>query len=167
MEKSMDNEKTKELEITERMMERADNIDNSTYRYLAELLELEKDDREEKFPWDIGILRNVFNSAVSTLQEHGYAVCNPYVANSESGRQYLCTLSECGCERCNYQYEFMEKERIMANIEDAIVDGGLEVLDGDHDRILVRNSNLGMKFEISVGQILKPDGESPETIENR
>ena len=78
-------EETGELEITQRMSERADAIDNATYRYLAELLEL-KDDPEEKFPWNIEILRTVFDSAVSTLQEHGYAVCNPYVATP---RQYL------------------------------------------------------------------------------
>uniref|UniRef100_UPI002677339E hypothetical protein n=1 Tax=Faecalibaculum rodentium TaxID=1702221 RepID=UPI002677339E len=100
-------EETGELEITQRMSERADAIDNATYRYLAELLELEEDDPEEKFPWNIEILRTVFDSAVSTLQEHGYAVCNPYVATPESGRQYLCTSSECGCESCSCQDGFM------------------------------------------------------------
>ena len=33
-------EETGELEITQRMSERADAIDNATYRYLAELLEV-------------------------------------------------------------------------------------------------------------------------------
>lgn len=143
-------EETEELEISQRMSERADDIDNATYRYLAELLELNEGDPEEKFPWNIEILRKVFDSAVSTLQEYGYAVCNPYVTMSESGRQYRCTLSECGCGNCNCQDDFMEKERILSNIEDAIARSGLKVLDGDDDCILVRNSRMDMDFQISV-----------------
>ena len=143
-------EETEELEISQRMSERADDIDNATYRYLAELLELNEGDPEEKFPWNIEILRKVFDSAVSTLQEYGYAVCNPYVATSESGRQYRCTLSECGCGNCNCQDDFMEKERILSSIEDAIARSGLKVLDGDDDCILVRNSTMDMDFQISV-----------------
>lgn len=50
-----------------------------------------------------------YDSTVSALQEYGYAVCNPYVAMSESGRQYRCTISECGCGNCNCQDDFMEK----------------------------------------------------------
>ena len=143
-------EDTEEQEIRQRMSERADDKDNATYRYLAELLELNEGDPEEKFPWNIEILRKVFDSAVSTLQEYGYAVCNPYVATSESGRQYRCTLSECGCGNCNCQDDFMEKERILSSIEDAIARSGLKVLDGDDDCILVRNSRIDMDFQISV-----------------
>lgn len=143
-------EETEELEISQRMSERADDIDNATYRYLAELLELNEGDPEEKFPWNIEILRKVFDIAVSILQEYGYAVCNPYVATSESGRQYRCTLSECGCGNCNCQDDFMEKERILSSIEDAIARSGLKVLDGDDDCILVRNSRMDMDFQISV-----------------
>ena len=143
-------EETEELEISQRMSERADDIDNATYRYLAELLELNEGDPEERFPWNIEILRKVFDSAVSILQEYGYAVCNPYVATSESGRQYRCTLSECGCGNCNCQDDFMEKERILSSIEDAIARSGLKVLDGDDDCILVRNSTMDMDFQISV-----------------
>lgn len=143
-------EETEELEISQRMSERADDIDNATYRYLAELLELNEGDPEEKFPWNIEILRKVFDIAVSILQEYGYAVCNPYVATSESGRQYRCTLSECGCGNCNCQDDIMEKERILSSIEDAIARSGLKVLDGDDDCILVRNSRMDMDFQISV-----------------
>ena len=148
-------EEAKELEISQRMSERADDIDNATYHYLAELLELNEDDPEEEFPWNIEILRKVFDSAVSILQEYGYAVCNPYVATSESGRQYRCTLSECGCESCNCQDEFMEKDRIISNIEDAVALSGLKVMDGDDDCILVRNSRLDMDFQISVKKLGK------------
>lgn len=143
-------EETEEMEISQQMSERADDIDNAIYRYLAELLELNEGDPEEKFLWNIEILRKVFDSAVSILQEYGYAVCNPYVATSESGRQYRCTLSECGCGNCNCQDDFMEKERILSSIEDAIARSGLKVLDGDDDCILVRNSRMDMDFQISV-----------------
>ena len=143
-------EETEKLEISQRMSERADDIDNATYRYLAELLELNEGDPEEKFPWNIEILRKVFDSAVSILLEYKYAVCNPHVAMSESGRQYRCTLSECGCGNCNCQDDFMEKERILSSIEDAIARSGLKVLDGDDDCILVRNSRMDMDFQISV-----------------
>lgn len=148
-------EETEELEINQRMSERADDIDNATYRYLTELLGLDADDPEEKFPWDMEVLRTVFDSAVSTLGKHGYAVCNPYVATTESGRQYLCTLSECGCESCNCQDEFMEKDRILSDIEDAAARGGLKVTDGNSDSIIVRNSRLDMDFRISIEQLGK------------
>ena len=150
MEKSTDIRETEELEINRRMSERADDIDNTTYRYLAEVLKLGENDEEEKFPWNIEILRNVFDSAVSVLKEHGYAVCDPYVATSESGRQYLCTPSECGCESCSCQDEFMEKERILSGIDDMAALIGLKVMDGDHDSVIVRNGRLDMDFEISV-----------------
>lgn len=146
-------EEAKELEISQRMSERADDIDNATYHYLAELLELNEDDPEEEFPWNIEILRKVFDSAVSALQEYGYAVCNPYVAMPESGRQYRCTLSECGCRSCNCQDEFMEKERIISNIEDAVAMNGLKIIGGGKDSIIVREGSMDRDFEIRVSQL--------------
>lgn len=68
------------------MVDRTDWIDNQTYWYLMQLLELSPDESEEKFPWNIEILRNVFDSTVSILKEYGHAVCNPYVATSDTGR---------------------------------------------------------------------------------
>lgn len=158
MEKRFDKagtKETEELEISSRMSERTDDIDNATYRYLAELLELNEDEAEKRFPWNIEILRKVFDSTVSILKEYGHAVCNPYVATPETGRQYRCTLSECGCESCNCQDEFMEKDRIISNIEDAVALSGLKVMDGDDDCILVRNSRLDMDFQISVKKLGK------------
>lgn len=145
-------EETEELELNSKMVDRADWIDNQTYWYLMQLLGLSQDESEEKFPWNIEILRKVFDSSVSILKEYGHAVCNPYVATPETGRQYRCTLSECGCESYNCQDEFMEKDRIISNIEDAVALSGLKVLDGDDDCILVRNSRLDMDFEIRVSQ---------------
>ena len=156
MEKRMEKagmEEAGELEMNARMAERADDIDNAAYRYLAVLLELDEDGAEERFPCNIEILRKVFDSSVSILQEYGHTVCNPYIATSESGRQYRCTLSECGCESCNCQDELMEKERLISNIEDAAAMNGFKVMDGDHDCIIVRNSEMDVDFEIRVSQL--------------
>lgn len=144
---------TGEVEMTQRMAERAGWIDTQTYWYLMQLLELNVDQAQERLPWDIEILRKVFDSTVSILKEYGHAVCNPYVATPDTGRQYRCTLSECGCESCNCQDEFMEKERLLSNIEDAAATNGFKVMDGDKDCIIVRNSEMDMDFEIRVGQL--------------
>ena len=135
LEKNSGKKKTERLDLSPKMVDRTDWIDNQTYWYLMQLLELSPDESEEKFPWNIEILRNVFDSTVSILEEYGHAVCNPYVATSDTGRQYRCTLSECGCESCNCQDEFMEKERLLSNIEDAAATNGFKVMDGDKDCI--------------------------------
>ena len=153
LEKNSGKKKTERLELSSKMVDRTDWIDNQTYWYLMQLLELSPDESEEKFPWNIEILRNVFDSTVSILKEYGHAVCNPYVATSDTGRQYRCTLSECGCESCNCQDEFMEKERLLSNIEDAAATNGFKVMDGDKDCIIVRNSEMDMDFEIRVSQL--------------
>lgn len=157
MEKRFDKagtEETEELELlNSKMVDRADWIDNQTYWYLMQLLGLSQDESEEKFPWNIEILRKVFDSSVSILKEYGHAVCNPYVATSETGRQYRCTLSECGCESCNCQDEFMEKEKLLSNIADTAVIMGLEILDGDKDSIIVRESSTEKDFEIRVSRL--------------
>lgn len=153
LEKNSGKKKTERLDLSPKMVDRTDWIDNQTYWYLMQLLELSPDESEEKFPWNIEILRNVFDSTVSILEEYGHAVCNPYVATSDTGRQYRCTLSECNCESCNCQDEFMEKERLLSNIEDAAARNGFKVMDGDKDCIIVRNSGMDMDFEIRVGQL--------------
>lgn len=153
LEKNSGKKKAERLDLSPKMVDRTDWIDNQTYWYLMQLLELSPDESEEKFPWNIEILRNVFDSTVSILEEYGHAVCNPYVATSDTGRQYRCTLSECGCESCNCQDEFMEKERLLSNIEDAAARNGFKVMDGDKDCIIVRNSEMDMDFEIRVGQL--------------
>lgn len=146
-------EETEELELNSKMVDRADWIDNQTYWYLMQLLGLSQDESEEKFPWNIEILRKVFDSSVSILKEYGHAVCNPYVAASETGRQYRCTLSECGCKSCNCQDEFMEKERLLSNIEDAVAMNGLKIMDGDKDSIIVRENSTDTDFEIRVSRL--------------
>ncbi len=144
---------TEEVEMTQRMVERGDWIDTQTYWYLMQLLELNVDQAQERFPWDIEILRKVFDSTVSILKGYGHAVCSPYISTPEAGRQYRCTLSECGCRSCNCQDGFMEKERILSNIEDAAAMNGLKVMGGGKDSIIVREGSMDTDFEIRVSQL--------------
>ena len=153
MDKRAEKMETKEVEMNQRMLERLDSIDNATYCYLMQLLELSVDGAEDKFPWDIGIFREVLENAVAVLEKHGYKVCDPYISTSEVGRQYRCTLSECGCKSCNCQDEFMEKERLISNIEDAVAQTGMEIMDGNKDSIIVRGKSIDTDFEIRVSQL--------------
>lgn len=147
--------KTKEVEMTRRMAERVKWIDAQTYWYLMQLLELDVDEAKKKFPWDMEMLRKVFDSTISILKGYGYAVCTPYVSTPESGRQYRCTLSECGCGSCRCQDEFMEKERIISNIEDAVTMNGLKIVGSGKDSVIVRESCMDADFEIRVSQIAR------------
>ncbi len=153
MEKRTEETETGEVEMTQRMAERAGWIDTQTYWYLMQLLELNVDQAQERFPWDIEILRKVFDSTVSILKGYGHAVCNPYISTPESGRQYRCTLSECGCGSCNCQDEMMEKERLISNIEDAVAVTGLKIMGGSKDSIIVREGSMDTDFEIRVSQL--------------
>ncbi len=153
MEKKTEKMKTGEVEMNQRMTERVDWIDNQTYQYLIWLLDIDEDERGEKFPWNIGILREVFEDAVAVLNKHGYRVCDPYISTSDTGRQYRCTLSECGCESCSCQDEFMEKERLLSNIEDAVALTGLKIISGGKGSIIVRENSIDADFEICVSQL--------------
>lgn len=152
-EKKTEKKRADEVKMNQKMADRVSWIDKQTYWYLIQLLDLDVDEAKEKFPWNIEILREVLEGAVAVLNNHGYNVCEPYISTPEVGRQYRCTLSECGCESCNCQDEFMEKERLLSNIEDAAATNGFKVMDGDKDCIIVRNSEMDMDFEIRVGQL--------------
>lgn len=153
MEKKTKRMRTGEVEMNQRMTERVDRIDNQTYQYLLRLLDINEDEAGEKFPWNIEILREVFEDAVAVLGRHGYNVCDPYISTPDIGRQYRCTLSECGCESCSCQDEFMEKERLLSNIEDSAAMNGLKIMGGGKDSIIVRNEKVDQDFEISVTEL--------------
>lgn len=153
MEKRTEETETEEVEMNQRMLERIDIIDNATYRYLIQLLELGEDEAEKKFPWNIEILRGAFEDAVAVLNKHGYSVCDPCISTPESGRQYRCTLSECGCGSCSCQDEFMEKERIISSIEDAVTMNGLKIVGSGKDSVIVRENCIDADFEIRISQL--------------
>lgn len=153
MEKKTDEMGAKKVEMNERMAERVKWIDKQTYWYLMQLLEMDVDEAQKEFPWDIEILREVLESAVAVLNKHGHNVCEPYISTPEVGRQYRCTLSECECDHCNCQNEFMEKERLLSNIEDSVAMNGLKIMDGNGDSIIVRNEKVDQDFEIRVSRL--------------
>lgn len=91
-----------EVELNDRMVRRGDVLDNMVYHFLLCLLELNEEQAQEKFPWDILIIREVLDATIEILGKHKKVVCNPYIV-SEGDEEHLCRLSECGCEVCNYQ----------------------------------------------------------------
>ena len=153
MEKRTEENVTGEVKMNQRMEERVELIDTQTYWYLIQLLGLSIEEAEEKFPWNIEIFREVFEDAVAVLNKHGYSVCDPYISTQDTGRQYRCTLSECGCKSCNCQDEMMEKERLLSNIEDAVAMNGLKIISGGKDSIIVREGSTDKDFEIRVSQL--------------
>lgn len=143
------------VKMNQRMTERIQWIDKQTCWYLIQLLNLDMDEAKKEFPRDAEILKEVSKAATAILKKHGYKICSPYLTTSEMGRQYLCTPSECGCESCSRQDEFMEKERLFSSIENAIALSGLKVLDGDNDCILVRADGTDMDFEIHINRLAR------------
>lgn len=153
MEKKTAELATGEVVMNDKMTERVELIDTQSYWYLMQLLGINTDEAEEKFPWNIEILREVFEDAVAVLNKHGYSVCDPYISTPEVGRQYRCTLSEYGCKSCDCQDEMMEKERLISNIEDAVAVTGLKIVGGGKDSIIVREGSIDTDFEIRVSQL--------------
>lgn len=47
-----------------------------------------------------------------------------------------------------------EKEQLISHIEDVVALYGLKIMDGDHDCIIVRESNTDKDFEIRVTQLI-------------
>lgn len=92
----------KELELNDAMVRRSDELDNATYDYLKLLLQLDDSNAEANLPWDISLLREVLDSTIGILEEHGHPVCNPYISDDETHEQ-LCSLEECGCCECQCQ----------------------------------------------------------------
>ena len=153
MEKRTEENVTGEVEMNQRMTERVEWIDKQTYWYLMQLLDIDVDEAEKIMPWNIEILREVFEDAVAVLNKHGYNVCDPYISTPEVGRRYRCTLSECGCKSCSCQDEMMERERLLSNIEDAVAITGLKIISGGEDSIIVKEGSTDKDFEIRVSQL--------------
>lgn len=147
-------EMPEEVEMNEEMINRADTLDNAAYRYFLELLELEGAEHEkveEIFPWDVSILRDLLDYAVSLLGNRNLHICNPYVME-EYGRIYRCTLSECGCRECHCQDSFMEKERVLARIAEAMKINGIELMESDVNGMSIREKATGCQFRIQIAE---------------
>lgn len=153
MEKKAEGMDAGDVEMSRQMAKRIHWIDIHTHWYLMQLLGLDVDTAEEKFPWNAEILRRVFDSTVSILKEYGHAVCAPCITSMGSGRQYRCTLSECGCASCGCQDGFMERERILSGIEDAAARNGFKVVGGGEDSVIVREGSTDADYEVRVSRL--------------
>lgn len=89
-----------ELEFTDAMMERIDEVDNAVYQMCLTLLELKNEKEYEKqFPWDVGILEEIKESAIQILEKRQYQVCNPFIKDQDGKREF-CGLESCGRTEC-------------------------------------------------------------------
>lgn len=57
------------------------------------------------------------------------------------------------CGYCNCQNEWMEKERLISNIEDTIAESGLKIVSGGKDKLIARADSLDTDFEIRISEL--------------
>lgn len=96
-EKDMRN-KNRELEFTDAMLERTEEMDYAIYHMCLALLRLE--DKEDQFPWDVGILEEIKESVLYILRKNHYKTCDPYIKEEDEKEEY-CSLENCGFTECN------------------------------------------------------------------
>lgn len=90
----------KELEFTDLMLNRIDEVDHAVYQMCLTLLELEnEEDYEKRFPRDVSILEEIRESVIQILKKRQYKVCNPFIED-EDGNQEFCGLESCGLTKC-------------------------------------------------------------------
>ena len=78
------------------MIERMDEMDQAVYQMCLTLLKLEnEEDYAKRFPWNIGIVEEIKESAIQILNENQYRVCHPFIQEEEGNREF-CGLDSCG-----------------------------------------------------------------------
>ena len=97
------------------MIERMDEMDQAVYQMCLTLLELEnEEDYAKRFPWNIGIVEEIKESAIQILNENQYRVCHPFIQEEEGNREF-CGLDSCGLselDKNNMTYEYAIAEAI-------------------------------------------------------
>lgn len=141
-----------ETEMNEGMIKRNEEIEQAVYDLLLLLLQIEPGQADKEFPRDMKVIRQVLGLAVEVLGGYGKEVCIPYLVTSGE-RIYRCTLTECGCEKCHYQEDFMIKERMLSCIDKALEGNGYQILKGDHNSVIVRDKKAKNDFHISIVEI--------------
>ena len=141
-----------QLELTDRMIERSDELEHAVYDMLITLLQLKGEEIDREFPWNITIIREILDHAIAVLAKEGRPVCNPYITHTGK-LDYLCTLSECGCSKCSCQEEFMEQERILGRIDEAMTMNGLEVTGLNGTVLTVKEPGTKECFEIVIRKV--------------
>ena len=68
--------------------------------FRSTLLKLEnEEDYAKRFPWNIGIVEEIKESAIQILNENQYRVCHPFIQEEEGNREF-CGLDSCGLSEC-------------------------------------------------------------------
>lgn len=94
------NHKDEDLEFTDSMIKRMDEMDQAVYQMCLTLLGLENDeDYAKRFPWNIGIVEEIKESAIRILNKNQYRVCRPFIQEEEGNREF-CELDSCGLSEC-------------------------------------------------------------------
>lgn len=94
------NHKDEDLEFTDSMIKRMDEMDQAVYQMCLTLLGLENDeDYAKRFPWNIGIVEEIKESAIRILNKNQYKVCYPFI-KEEEGNSDFCGLDSCGFSEC-------------------------------------------------------------------
>ena len=94
------NHKDEDLEFTDSMIKRMDEMDQAVYQMCLTLLGLENDeDYAKRFPWNIGIVEEIKESAIRILNKNQYRVCHPFIQEEEGNREF-CELDSCGLSEC-------------------------------------------------------------------
>lgn len=94
------NHKDEDLEFTDSMIERMDEMDRAVYQMCLTLLELEnEEDCAKRFPWNRGIVEEIKESAIWILNKNQYRVCYPFIKEEEGNRDF-CGLDSCGLSEC-------------------------------------------------------------------
>ena len=94
------NHEDEDLEFTDSMIKRMDEMDQAVYQMCLTLLELENEgDFAKWFPWDIGIVEEIKESAIRILNKNQYRVCHPFIQEEEGNREF-CELDSCGLSEC-------------------------------------------------------------------
>ncbi len=93
--------KSSELEFTDAMLERVDEMEHAIYQMCNTLLHAEDDkDSENQLSWNVEILEEVKELVIWILRKHQYKVCEPYIKIDGEEQEY-CRTEECGFTNCN------------------------------------------------------------------
>lgn len=76
----MENKQEEELELTDEMLERLDEIDNTVYACICTLA-------EEPIDWDMEIIGAVTENISAVLERHGIKMRWPSIVTNEDGTQ--------------------------------------------------------------------------------
>ena len=132
----------KKPELNEKMLQRVEEIQLATYKYLQALLEVDDKEMEALGLWNDNILQELSGYAMSILSRKNLFVCSPYIFE-EYKIPYLCTLAECKCKKCVRQDEFMHKEQKVVSAIHRLADP--DAIDIEADLALIAVVGRGMK----------------------